>query len=293
MARRRGDPLLHYGRHFGRTVRTFCRLQPLLRNGMGRTMQLELGRMVEEDLSESEHKDHAVYKTLLAMVPGLEEKLNTGSDREVFYVGDMLNRGAASARSDDTKSLKSAIVDWITPPSGILIPPIQRNIKTDRGFHHPTTGNLLCPVSMDWENLSDREALVSGNMVLAGDLWPRFLYQNGIYVDKEPWKGLFRGSLLVKGYKHVFTSPSSVNKDGGVSRATRSSNARRHGMHHVTPASIAYIATQIQFCLSSAPSFSRSNGTSDSENFYNLILELLEDPEEQSEVQDLLSWWNR
>jgi hypothetical protein len=48
-----------------------------------------------------------------------------------------------------------------------------------------------------------------------------------------------------KAYKHVFTSPSSVDN---AAKATRSGNARIHGMIHVTPASIAYIATQV--CIS-------------------------------------------
>ena len=45
-------------------------------------------------------------------------------------------------------------------------------------------------------------------------------------------------------YKHIFTSPSSVNK---VVKATRSGNARIHGMTQVTSLSIAYVATQVWF----------------------------------------------
>lgn len=63
-----------------------------------------------------------------------------------------ITKGISSARSDDTKSLKSAVVDWITPPNQILAPPIQRNVKTDRGFHHVRTGELLCPVNLDWND---------------------------------------------------------------------------------------------------------------------------------------------
>ena len=45
-------------------------------------------------------------------------------------------------------------------------------------------------------------------------------------------------------YKHIFTSPSSVEKEP---KATRSGNARIHGMTQVTPASIAYVATQVSY----------------------------------------------
>ena len=49
-------------------------------------------------------------------------------------------------------------------------------------------------------------------------------------------------SHLTQAYKHVFTSPSSVDKEP---KATRSGNARIHGITQVTPPSIAYIATQV------------------------------------------------
>ena len=56
------------------------------------------------------------------------------------------------ARSDDTKSLKAAVVDWITPYNGHLTPPLSRNVKTDRGYFHNRTGELLCPVNLDWND---------------------------------------------------------------------------------------------------------------------------------------------
>jgi hypothetical protein len=61
-----------------------------------------------------------------------------------------LQKGASGARSDDTKSLKSAIIDWLTPPGEPLVPPIARNVKADRGFNHEVTGKLLCPAGVDW-----------------------------------------------------------------------------------------------------------------------------------------------
>jgi hypothetical protein len=99
-------------------------------------------------------------------------------------------------------------------------------------------------------------------MIVPGDQWPIFLYAGYEYDSEDPWKGLFRSTILIcvssfqtlgfcnrltfltfKAYKHVFTSPSSVEK---APRATRSGNARIHGMTSVTPASIAYIATQVR-----------------------------------------------
>ncbi|KAJ3522557.1 hypothetical protein NMY22_g11843 [Coprinellus aureogranulatus] len=243
LKKNRTEPLVGHGRHFGRTVRTFCRVHTLLTNGLSRTMQLELGRIEEEDLTATELSEHKLYQELLALSPGLEERLNTGSDSDVHHVADMISKGIASARSDDTKSLKSAILDWITPLNQYLTPPLMRNVKTDRGFHHPRTGELLCPVNLNWQDEKIRRELQSGQIVPSGDLWPRFLYRNYAYDAENPWDGLLRSSLLVKAYRHVFTSPSSVMGDTG--KATRSSNARIHGMTSVTIASLAYISTQV------------------------------------------------
>lgn len=115
-----------------------------------------------------ERREHRVFTKLLQMVPGLEERLMNSSEEEVVFVADMvgcanlffldaadsvqIKKGSSSARSDDTKSLKSAIIDWITPRDQALTPALTRNVKVDRGFHHERTGALLCPADMDWSN---------------------------------------------------------------------------------------------------------------------------------------------
>jgi hypothetical protein len=93
-----------------------------------------------------------------------------------------------------------------------------------------------------------------------------FLYQDFKYDERDPWKGLLRSKLMItaihysfgkgnlrhahatllQGYKHIFTSPSSVEKEP---KATKSGNARIHGMKATTPASIAYVATQVILLL--------------------------------------------
>jgi hypothetical protein len=50
-------------------------------------------------------------------------------------------------------------------------------------------------------------------------------------------------NLQLQAFKHIFTSPSSVDLDP---KATRSGNARIHGMTRVTTASLAYVATQVR-----------------------------------------------
>jgi len=51
--------------------------------------------------------------------------------------------------------------------------------------------------------------------------------------------------------------------------------------------------TQAHFALTSTQVFSWTDLVTDSEQFYNSILELLEDPDEKDEVDQLMEWWNR
>ncbi|KAG6913319.1 hypothetical protein DXG01_007774 [Tephrocybe rancida] len=209
----------------------------------------------------------------------MTDRIFGSSDEEVVHIADLLQKGASGARSDDTRSLKSAVLDWITPNGENLNPPLSRHIKSDRGFRHDRTGALLCPTGMDWTDPETRAKLVSCETLVRGDKWPILIYQGYEYDPEDPWRGAFRSAILVKAFKHIFTSPSSVEKEN---KATRSGNARIHGMLSVTRASVA-----------SASMFSRTDIVTDSDRFYNTVLKVLHDPEEVEDVNPLLQWWNR
>ncbi|KAG2748148.1 hypothetical protein P692DRAFT_20875048 [Suillus brevipes Sb2] len=280
------DPLVSHGRHFGRTVFALCNYPSLLTNGILRLEQMEDTPL--EEFSAEERREHRVFEQLIESYPGLLERLKNGSEEEILHVGELIGKGAAGARGDDTKTLKSAVLDWIAPKGEAIRPPLHRNSKIDRGFNHELTGSLLCPAGLDWNDPQTKENLRSGKLLVCGDQWPVFLYAHHTYDAEDPWCGLLRSRLLA--YKHVFTSPSSVDREP---KATRSGNARLHGMNSVTLASIAYIATQVRFALSSSSVFSRTDTATDSETFYHSLLDLMEDPDESKEVDELLVWWNR
>jgi hypothetical protein len=73
-------------------------------------------------------------------------------DSEQASHSSKIQKGISSARSDDTKGLKGVVLDWIAERGSALNPPLSRNVKTNRGFHHPVTGRLLCPAGLDWED---------------------------------------------------------------------------------------------------------------------------------------------
>ena len=134
-----------------------------------------------------------------------------------------IQKGVSGARSDDTKSLKSVIIDWITPTDQPLNPPLPRNVKTARGFNHDRTGFLLCPVGLDWTNAEYgyclfrtsqeltlhriRESLRDGQLLITGEQWPIFLYKDYLYDTNDPWKGLLRSQIIVS----VSLLPTCVN----------------------------------------------------------------------------------
>jgi hypothetical protein len=102
------------------------------------------------------------------MVPGLEERIMESTEEGIVRMAELVStffciflhlvisckdpEGASGARADDTKSLKMAIIDWITPRNQPLNPSLTRNQKADRGYHHECTGASLCPAGLDWNN---------------------------------------------------------------------------------------------------------------------------------------------
>ncbi|KAG1849026.1 hypothetical protein F4604DRAFT_1687555 [Suillus subluteus] len=124
-----------------------------------------------------------------------------------------IGKGASGARGDDTKSLKSAILNWISLKGAAIQPPLHRNSKVDHGFNHELTSSLLCPTGLDWHDTETREKLHSGEILVCRDQWPIFLYPNHTYDTEDPQCSLLRSCLLTCAYKHVFMSPSSVDKD--------------------------------------------------------------------------------
>lgn len=105
------------------------------------------------------------------MDPALEDRLLTGCAKEVQDIADsvgshsryfrfrlnviasfQIQRGVTLAKTEDVEALKGDILEWLTPPGSPLRPALHPRIKANRGFHHPYTGALLCPVQLDWSD---------------------------------------------------------------------------------------------------------------------------------------------
>jgi hypothetical protein len=101
------DPLIHHGRHFGRTVHALCNVSALVTNG---TLQIRnLADNPAEQLTNEyviiphiafthnkfmyinrEQQEHQVFKLLLQMVPGIEGRLTESSDEDVAHIAELV-----------------------------------------------------------------------------------------------------------------------------------------------------------------------------------------------------------
>ncbi|KZP17796.1 hypothetical protein FIBSPDRAFT_1046648 [Athelia psychrophila] len=123
------------------------------------------------------------------------------------------------------------------------------------------------------------EQLQAGSVSVTPGDRATFLYnEEDDYDTEDPAKGLFRGYLVVRVAKHIWTAPSSASKSkAGAGKSTRANNAKLHRMKRFTGRQIAYIVVQTWFALSSMESWDP-----DAENFslkelFNLTVELFED----------------
>ena len=143
---------------------------------------------------------------------------------DCLLIYQKIQKGISSARSDNTKSLKAVVVDWITPQDKPLNPPLSWSITTTHGFHHPATGTLLCPAGLDWQNqellcihlylfsplLSCQHRicakLASSEMAVQGNQWLLLVYDNQEFNFEAPQDGLFQSELLVWVHSHLSLS---------------------------------------------------------------------------------------
>src|ERR671928_1677970 len=87
-----------------------------------------------------------------------------------------------------------------------------------------------------------------GSIKITDEDLPSFLYESGTAYDRENEDiGLFRGFLLVRVYRHIFTGPSSaLNPTAKINK----NKARKFKLTEVTRRTIAYASIQVRGCFS-------------------------------------------
>ncbi|KAG2114877.1 hypothetical protein BD769DRAFT_1673322 [Suillus cothurnatus] len=267
----------------------------------------------DQDTSVDQDRLQIGYATLTKTLPWFHKRGSEIEYDEYSHMLKMLRQGADGARGDDTSKLKSLVSEWVNREFKPL-PPVDHDDKHLRGFAHDVCGKLLCLAELDWDNPEQVVHSLSRDTTLINLSFPAFLYDKYTSNPNDLKEGLFKGKLLIQAYKAVFMSPSSAKDvEGDGDGADVISNNRRAKkslsgikvkkhvaqiihMDKVTPRSIAYIACQVRFALSSVTSWRSMDGDFDYLQFWRSIVDFFERApgrEVNRRIERLLEWWTR
>ncbi|KAF8119529.1 hypothetical protein EV363DRAFT_1461977 [Boletus edulis] len=304
------------GRAFQRVVTLFDGPTDLIREYDQRAEIAEDGLDDEDDPngpfphSPGHDRLYRAFQEFLEFFPWIKPKLTNCKADELEGIFKELRKGADGARADDAASLKKEVVDWLHHFYGPLEPPISTALKSDRGLEHDVTGRLLCPVEYNWEDPAVRKNIHERHpqFLVTEDSWPRFLYDTRYtYTPDNIEKGLFRSTLLLKAFKHIFTAPTSALEasagehpetqnayrerrlPSSANKSVRSHVASLIGMRTVKPRAITYTAVQPHLLADHRQRFR-------AHVFYQHIVDYFEAPPGPAAklcVHELLLWWDR
>ncbi|KJA13296.1 hypothetical protein HYPSUDRAFT_209667 [Hypholoma sublateritium FD-334 SS-4] len=283
-----------YGRIYGRQDDPFTSIDTVVNFGI----KYEIADEGEESNDErptlsirDERLLHS-WKLLCSIVPGFRRKMLALSDQRAARrtACQEINDGLTTVRSDDTGSLKFAISAYLLADPNEPRVLIKSKLKTDRGFHNPVTASLLCPLKYpSMQNTYDD--IKAGKLPVTATMLPRFLFPaDHVYDPTDISKNLLRGHLMLRVAKHIFQGPSAALEEPGSHRG-KQGNAAICGITSMSPYTIAYVATQVRFALSSTSSWTPRDGTFSYAEFYWHIVNLLNDDDEP-EVAEIIGLFN-
>ncbi|KAG2754551.1 hypothetical protein P692DRAFT_201703947 [Suillus brevipes Sb2] len=292
MSNSRGDPYLMTGRAIRRLVSLTDRVEDLVGEYDRRTSLYDSDD--DPQYTEEEGRTYQSFQQLLRWVPTVRNLISSQTDgHQLNLAYQKLNQGADSARGDDAASMKLAVASWLNESSPPPNPPIHSRDKTGRGFYNDATAKLLCPVDFNWADTVTKEGIrnYEPNFQVTAHSWPSFLYRDGEYDQEDPTKGLFKGSFLVRTFKHIFTSPSSAadaRPDEEIPLEPLPKRSRTQGERRTR--------SDLRFALSSCGSWRNVDDDFEHDQFYIYIVDYFENPPTptaKASVDALLVWWNR
>ncbi|KAK7037660.1 hypothetical protein VNI00_010883 [Paramarasmius palmivorus] len=265
----------------------------------------------EETVSDMDPERMALYETtykyLVAEQPGTHERLRQcshyGNDPVLNQIVSVMREGFRLARKADTSKLKKSIV-WIikdnpqiTWDDSVVFPSLDADTKIARGLLHPSIAPLMCPASFILRFKSDDEDvrekalddLKRAKAVTHSSL-PGLLYDYRLFDPMDMYQGLFRGYMLTRAWRNLHKSPAATMNLNDASEDN--GNAAIAGVKSVTPESIAYVAVQVYFALSTQTTWRRTCGKLDLYIFYRNLMKIYEAGED-SWKEDLLKFFNK
>ncbi|KAH9025761.1 hypothetical protein EDB84DRAFT_1563954 [Lactarius hengduanensis] len=265
------------GMILGRCVEMWDRFYVMIDEAVSRNPAVDEDN-VHTDSSNLQYKKYCLLTEIAPEMSKLVQRVGECAGPQFSVsLNIIIDMGRKQARRADVNGIRSSVglwpcIDW-EPPF-----PHSRHLL---GFNHLTSGQLLCPVTLDWDDADVCEQL----------------HRGGNFEIRDPYKGFLRSTLLVVAYKHVFISPSSAKV---ANRSTRGGNAALHNITSVTFESVTYVATLVRFALSNEPTFvpggqdpvtGQQNGFPYCD-FYHKLLVHKDFLDVEEELEGLLQWWN-
>ncbi|KAG1887866.1 hypothetical protein F4604DRAFT_1570638 [Suillus subluteus] len=209
---------------------------------------------------------------------------------EYAHMMKTLQQGADSARGDNTSKLKTLVAEWVNREFK-PVDPVDPDDKHSCGFINNACGKLLCPAEFDWNNPIVKAGIQdhSEGYIVTDLSFPAFLYDKYQTNPDDLEEGLFKGRILLQGYKAVFTSPSSakdIEGDGDGVDVIRNNRLTKK----------SFAGVKVRFTLSSVTSWWSIDGDFDYIQFWRTIIDFFEKPpsrEAHRWVDKLLEWWTR
>ncbi|KAM6494657.1 hypothetical protein JOM56_009280 [Amanita muscaria] len=284
---------------------------------------LELLDKSPDEISElKRHRERChigVTQVLTRLIPNFINKIDATDPALLQEFYSLLQAGANDARGDDILKVRAAVSKWLNEQNPPPMPLLNPDSRSNRGIQHDVTGKLLCPIDFYWDDPIIRARLrnCEDGYDINSSFFLHCLYQSGTANIQDVEEGFLKSGLLVKVFKHIFTSPSSANASieasenipvgtlAGARATSNTSNTKRatrkdvsgclHMEEKVTPRAIAYAAVQLVFALSDAPHWTAVHNGFDYRSFYYFIVDFFEasaDNSSKQRVKELLSWWN-
>lgn len=146
-----------------------------------------------------------------------------------------------------------------------------------------------------------------GSIRITDEDFPSFLYESETFYDEGNEDiGLFRGYLLVRVYRHIFTGPTSAMNPAAKANKSK---AKKFKLTEVTGRTIAYASVQVcrlrlanhflinyheaYVALSSMSQWGSSDNLFNLQLFYDAVVEMFERNPKDPWVVDTLEWWKQ
>jgi hypothetical protein len=138
------------------------------------------------------------------------------------------------------------------------------------------------------------KALKKGSIKVRTNDFPSFLYPQDGYDPDDLESGLLQNPIVVRFFRHIFTSPGSALLENGGKTKAKGCQAKINGMKEVTPGSIAYAHTLFRHFITGIKDWRIEDDLFDRDQFHQMICSFFElDAQGENDwAKDTLDWWN-